>query len=194
MSKGKALAGSLIPILMVGLLVFYGCSKDNGINEPALTGPDNPSDEIKILRVADEGYTTCGGMFESEEYIIAAEGGTVELEFSFYGILEAEHRVVVPAYALPADTIVSIAAPIPWMAVVELGTDGLEFSKSVSVFLEFTADYLGSSSQSSDYGVFRWNPETWGWEEIPAKVMVGEGWITAYFRLDHFSRYAVAER
>jgi hypothetical protein len=194
MSKGKALAGSLIPILMVGLLVFYGCSKDNGIVGPAETGPDNPGGEINILQVADDGYTTCGGSFSSEEYIIAAEGGTVELQFSFYDIMTADHTIDIPAGALPADTTMSISAPIPWMAVVELGTDGIDFLHSVNVELNWSGRYLGSLSPKSDLGVFRWDPDMYTWEEVPAKVSFGAGWITAVFQRDHFSRYAVAER
>jgi hypothetical protein len=191
MSKGKALAGSLIPILMVGLLVFYGCSKDNGINTPAASGPE---DEIEILRVADESYSACGGSYSAEEYIIAADGGSVELQFSFYGIMDADHVVDVPRDALPADTIVSIEAPIPWMAVVELGTDGLVFNKLVNVDLTWSGRQLGSLGTTSDLGVFCFDPDSYKWFEIPAKVTAGEGWVNALFSLEHFSRYAVAER
>jgi hypothetical protein len=191
MSKGKALAGSLIPILMVGLLVFYGCSKDNAIVEPVSS---DPYDELNIVRVADDAHSVSGGSYSAEEYIIAADGGTVELQFSFYGVLDADHIVDVPAAALPADTIISITAPIPWMAVVDLGTDGLVFKRPVDVDLNFVGPFLGSQSLNADYGVFRWDPDAVRWEEIPSTVTYGDAWINAQFSVDHFSRYAVAER
>jgi hypothetical protein len=194
MSKGKALAGSLIPILMVGLLVFYGCSKDTSINSPVVTGTDDPLDMINIVQVEEGSHSASWGSFSAKEHIVAADGGTVNLTYTWYGYMDGDHTVDVPAGALPGDTTVSITVPYPWMMVVDMGTAGLNFSRSVDIDLHYESPYIGSLSPTSNYYIAYWNPATSKWEEIPGTVTYGNGWIDAEFSVDHFSRYAVAER
>ena len=104
------------------------------------------------------------------------------------------HVVDVPAGALSKDTIISIRAPIPWLMIVDLGTDGLVFNKRVEVELNYSGQFVGSTA-TKNYCLIHWDEKSMKWEQVEdASISYGEGWLRAEFSADHFSRYAVSER
>lgn len=160
-------------------VVLAGCTE---AGTPTLA-PADAAPAASLSGVGVSGVLTFAGMPDltgvrhAEKFIVAAEGGFVELN---------GFRVDIPAGALPADTTVTIDLPSdPLHAkrlIAEFGPHGIQFSTPVTL----TFPLAGVLLNGDPIEVARW--ENGGWTSLGGTVDLLGTRLTG--TTPHFSAYA----
>lgn len=159
--------------VIVAMIFVVGCSEN-----PLGTPSEQPQPQI-LKRTTDYAAKILEGDLYAEQTIPAKYGGRLTL---FDVTLE------IPPGAVKNDTIFSINIPDPKEFYNEFGTDGLVFSKPVTVIMSYRDADLSNVDEST-IRIAWFNERTGAFEDMVCeidfenKVVIGQ--------LDHFSAYAL---
>lgn len=161
--------------VMFALALFAGCSR------APLTVDNDPVEPKLMTRAAapDGSPMFSPGALYTEAIISSANGG----ELSLWDV-----KLVIPANAVPNDTLFSISIPDPNVFYNEFGADGLEFDRPVEV----TMSYRDADLSGIDESTIRiaWvNESTGRLQEVSCEIDYQNQTVTG--ELHHFSAYGL---
>lgn len=173
---------------------FGGCARDNplGPQDPGIPGKvvQSKTGTIHILGV-DAGVPVLrkgdspDSVFYAEKFIVANEGGTVEVGDKKSGV----SKLIFEEDDLKEDTTISLLWAAYGLLEGEFGPHGTVFNNPVRVELSYKlADLTGVDENSLQ--IYYYNEATGLWEPAGGKVNTKKKKVIGY--LPHFSRYAVA--
>jgi hypothetical protein len=177
---------------VVGLVWFVGCTEreSSSPTAPSVHGPQAVSPVAgQFIQYSPQqsAQLLAGGLAPKSERIKAALGGTVT---------NGGFTVRIPAFALPADTTVTITPTSAFVMTCDIQPSGLQFSPNIPVTLAFdyrgtTADPLSPNYIPGPVTAVWFNPSISSWMVIGGTDYPIQREFDS--TLGHFSYYALAK-
>ena len=169
----KHLAFKVAAFALLAVTLFAGCSR-TPMGVEAENEPAEPQLLTRSSSVSGSPLMSSGTMY-TKAMISSNTGGVLTL---------LDVTLIVPAGAVPNDTLFSISIPDLNVFYNEFGTDGLVFDKPVSVTMSYSdADLSGINESSIRIGWL--NESTGKFQNIDCEIDFDTKTVTG--TLDHFS-------
>ena len=173
-STNRWLTGAVL--LLAAVFLFSGCSE--APLDPSQAADSSPNLLQRAPRT-DDGASLAPVNLYVEKTISSATGGVLTL---------ADVELVVPAGAVPNDTLFSISIPDDEIFFNDFGTDGLVFEVPVTVTMSYRdADLTGVDESTIRIG---WLNEATG-RFVSMECDVDRETKTVTGKLNHFSAYGL---
>lgn len=173
---------TLSQIFFVLLFGILGCQSD-APNSPIKDLPlKRSADQLRFLKPQNAAFNK---VFRIEQFVIAAEGGTVLLGDEISGYLSLDF--------MPGDLTDNTVITFEWDSqsfFAELNPHGIYFNNPVRLTLSYNGADLSGVDEENLRIWYDDEPQN-AWELIGGQVDPEERQVEAY--INHFSKYALAE-
>ncbi len=186
MFRSPKLLSSLLLMILSLLLLATGCSRETSpLATDRIAEPVTPLPFFLGDKIGDRGED---GETHAEEIVTRNTGGSVTLRFL---------TVDVPKKAVDDDTTITIDLYDPDFAAAELGPDGTQFDKEVTleVDLGYFEDYLSANGIApEDLVIALYDEDLEQWTALKTNVKYEDDKAMGLkAKTTHFSRYALAD-